>query len=90
MPGPVVDAEKPVSAPPPAGSPLDRYFRIAERGSTPGREIRGGFATFFTMAYILVLNPIILHGATDKFAIIGKPFSRVELAQQVQLAMRKA
>ncbi len=35
--------------------------------STFGREIRGGFATFFTMAYILVLNPIILGSAKDKF-----------------------
>ncbi|MDX3231695.1 NCS2 family permease [Streptomyces sp. ME19-01-6] len=46
---------------------LDRFFRISERGSTLGREVRGGFATFFTMAYILVLNPIILSGAEDKF-----------------------
>jgi signal transduction histidine kinase/CheY-like chemotaxis protein len=30
------------------------------------------------------------HGATEKFAIIGKPFSRLELAQHVQLAMRSA
>jgi AGZA family xanthine/uracil permease-like MFS transporter len=54
---------------PPAGSggPLDRFFRISERGSTYSREIRGGFATFFTMAYILVLNPIILGSAKDKF-----------------------
>ncbi|MFI9343534.1 NCS2 family permease [Streptomyces sp. NPDC052773] len=44
---------------------LDRYFRISERGSTIGREIRGGFATFFTMAYILVLNPLILGSAKD-------------------------
>jgi AGZA family xanthine/uracil permease-like MFS transporter len=44
---------------------LDRYFRISERGSTVGREIRGGFATFFTMAYILVLNPLILGSAKD-------------------------
>ncbi|MER7818552.1 NCS2 family permease [Streptomyces sp. NPDC096153] len=46
---------------------LDRYFRIAERGSTVAREVRGGIATFFTMAYILVLNPIILGSAQDKF-----------------------
>ncbi|MGV9276188.1 NCS2 family permease [Streptomyces griseosporeus] len=45
---------------------FDRYFRISERGSTLGREIRGGLATFFTMAYILVLNPIILGSAEDK------------------------
>ncbi|MFD9220859.1 NCS2 family permease [Streptomyces sp. NPDC060064] len=46
---------------------VDRYFQISARGSTFGREIRGGFATFFTMAYILVLNPIILGSAEDKF-----------------------
>jgi AGZA family xanthine/uracil permease-like MFS transporter len=55
------------SAAPPAANSVDRYFRISERGSTLGREIRGGFATFFTMAYILVLNPIILGSAKDKF-----------------------
>lgn len=41
---------------------LDRYFRIGERGSTVGREVRGGLVTFFTMAYIVVLNPIIIGG----------------------------
>ncbi|WP_326599672.1 NCS2 family permease [Streptomyces sp. NBC_01803] len=44
---------------------LDDYFHISERGSTLSREVRGGFATFFTMAYILVLNPIILGSAQD-------------------------
>ncbi len=39
---------------------LDSYFKITERGSTLGREIRGGFVTFFTMAYIVALNPLIL------------------------------
>ncbi len=46
-------------------SGVDRYFRISERGSTVQRELRGGLATFFTMAYIVVLNPIILAGAKD-------------------------
>ncbi len=41
---------------------VDRYFGVTERGSTPLREIRGGVVTFFTMAYIVVLNPIILGG----------------------------
>ncbi len=41
---------------------LDRYFGITERGSTVGTEVRGGLVTFFTMAYIIVLNPIILGG----------------------------
>ncbi|MER8183112.1 NCS2 family permease [Kitasatospora sp. NPDC094015] len=52
-------------APRPATGALDRYFRISERDSTLSREIRGGIATFFTMAYILVLNPIILANAVD-------------------------
>src|SRR4051794_21619367 len=46
---------------------LDRYFQLGVRGTTVGRELRGGLATFFTMAYIIVLNPIILAGATDKY-----------------------
>ncbi len=44
---------------------LDRHFGITERDSTVQREVRGGLATFFTMAYIIVLNPIILAGAKD-------------------------
>jgi AGZA family xanthine/uracil permease-like MFS transporter len=42
---------------------LDRYFEVSARRSTVGRELRGGLTTFFTMAYIVVLNPIILSGA---------------------------
>ncbi len=53
------------SSPPATGGALDRYFKISERGSTVGREIRGGFVTFFTMAYIVVLNPLILGFAKD-------------------------
>jgi AGZA family xanthine/uracil permease-like MFS transporter len=44
---------------------LDRYFEISARGSTLGQEIRGGLATFFTMAYIVVLNPLILGSGVD-------------------------
>ncbi len=44
---------------------LDRYFEISKRGSTIGREVRGGLVTFVTMAYIVVLNPIILTTTTD-------------------------
>ncbi|MGH3731300.1 MAG: NCS2 family permease [Micromonosporaceae bacterium] len=48
-----------------ARSAVDRYFDITARGSSMGQEFRGGLATFFTMAYIVVLNPLILGGATD-------------------------
>jgi AGZA family xanthine/uracil permease-like MFS transporter len=44
---------------------VDTFFKITERGSTVGREVRGGVVTFFTMAYIIVLNPLILGFATD-------------------------
>jgi len=44
---------------------LDRYFLISERGSTLGREVRGGFATFFAMSYIVVLNPLIIGTVAD-------------------------
>jgi AGZA family xanthine/uracil permease-like MFS transporter len=44
---------------------LDSFFRITQRGSTVGREVRGGFATFFTMAYIVVLNPLIIGTQAD-------------------------
>jgi AGZA family xanthine/uracil permease-like MFS transporter len=54
--------------PQPTGPPrsgFDRFFEISRRGSTVGREIRGGLATFFTMAYIVVLNPLILGSTVD-------------------------
>jgi AGZA family xanthine/uracil permease-like MFS transporter len=44
---------------------LDSFFKITERGSTISREIRGGFVTFFTMAYIVALNPLIIGLAKD-------------------------
>ncbi|QPZ39062.1 NCS2 family permease [Paramicrobacterium chengjingii] len=47
----------------PAGrSALDRFFQITERGSTLAREFRGGIVTFVTMAYIVILNPLIIGG----------------------------
>jgi len=45
-------------------SRLDRFFHITERGSSISREIRGGIVTFFSMSYILVLNPAILSKAS--------------------------
>ncbi|MEJ6489403.1 NCS2 family permease [Leucobacter sp. USCH14] len=44
---------------------VDRYFKITERGSSFGTEIRGGLVTFVTMAYIVILNPIILTSGVD-------------------------
>jgi AGZA family xanthine/uracil permease-like MFS transporter len=46
-------------------SSWDRWFHLTARGSTTGRELRGGLVTFFTMAYIVVLNPLIIGTAKD-------------------------
>ncbi|MBI1314083.1 NCS2 family permease [bacterium] len=46
---------------------LDRLFQIRQRGSSVATEVRGGFATFLTMAYILVVNPAILSDAGIPF-----------------------
>ena len=58
----------PASAPDDVREPkngLDRFFEISKRGSTIGTEVRGGLVTFVTMAYIVILNPIILSGKPD-------------------------
>jgi AGZA family xanthine/uracil permease-like MFS transporter len=55
---------RPKQAPTSHGA-IDSFFQITARGSTPAREIRGGFATFFTMAYIVVLNPLIIGTQAD-------------------------
>jgi len=39
---------------------LDRFFEVTARGSSLGAEVRGGVVSFIAMAYIIVLNPIIL------------------------------
>ena len=44
---------------------LDKFFEITHRGSTIRQEIRGGIVAFVAMAYIVVLNPLILGGSQD-------------------------
>lgn len=44
-------------------TPLDKFFKISERGSTLRAEIVGGLTTFFAMAYIIFVNPNMLSAA---------------------------
>ncbi len=44
---------------------LDDFFELSVRQSTVMAEVRGGLVTFIAMAYIIVLNPIILSGSAD-------------------------
>jgi adenine/guanine/hypoxanthine permease len=39
---------------------IDRYFKLSQNHTTVRQEILGGFTTFITMAYIVVVNPQIL------------------------------
>ena len=57
-------APETTTAPAPKNA-LDRFFEITARGSSVGAEVRGGVVTFVTMAYIVILNPIILSGTPD-------------------------
>jgi AGZA family xanthine/uracil permease-like MFS transporter len=42
------------------GTVLERLFRLKARRSTPGTEVRAGLATFMVMAYIIVVNAVVL------------------------------
>ncbi|KAA2256077.1 NCS2 family permease [Solihabitans fulvus] len=64
-------------------SPFNHFFRIAERGSTVGREVRGGITTFVAMSYIVLLNPLILGASAD---ITGAKLSTAQLTTATALA----
>src|SRR6266436_6144411 len=62
----MTDATKPASERP----FLDRYFGLAESGSTVRTELIAGLTTFLTMVYIVFVNPQILGNAgMDKGAV---------------------
>lgn len=52
---------------------LERYFKLKENGTNIRQELVAGFTTFMTMAYILIVNPLMLaqDGAT------GMDFAKV-------------
>jgi AGZA family xanthine/uracil permease-like MFS transporter len=62
---------------------LDRFFEITARGSTIGAEVRGGLVTFIAMAYIVVLNPIILSGTAD---VMGNKLGFAQVSATTSLA----
>jgi AGZA family xanthine/uracil permease-like MFS transporter len=39
---------------------MDRLFKLKENGTTAAREVVAGLTTFFTMVYIIFVNPAIL------------------------------
>ncbi|RKE22543.1 NCS2 family permease [Streptomyces sp. TLI_171] len=79
-PGPTEAA--PTAPETPSRGALDAYFKISARGSTLGNELRGGLTTFMAMAYIVLLNPIILSGAD----VTGAKLSHGQLTTATALA----
>ena len=46
---------------PEAPAILEQWFKLRENSTTVSTEVIGGITTFFVMAYIIALNPIILN-----------------------------
>ena len=46
---------------------LNQYFDLDGNGTTVGREVTAGLTTFLAMAYITVVNPLILTDAGMDF-----------------------
>ena len=42
---------------------MEKFFKMQERGSNAGQELRAGLTTFLAMAYIIIVNPSILGSA---------------------------
>ena len=59
---------------------LENTFRVSERGSTVGREVTAGTTTFFTMCYIIFVQPAVL-------SIAGMDFGAVMVATCVASAI---
>ncbi|HEU5030217.1 MAG TPA: NCS2 family permease [Spirillospora sp.] len=79
-----INTAKADASPPPGGrGPLDRLFDLSARRTTVARELRGGVTTFFAMAYIILLNPIILGGAKD---VTGATLSIPQLTTMTALS----
>lgn len=64
---------------------VDSFFEISKRGSTFSREVRGGLVTVVAMAYIVILNPIILSGSKD---VLGNSLGFTQVAAVTALTAR--
>ena len=42
---------------------MEKFFKLKENGTTASTEVVAGLTTFFTMAYIIAVNPSILSQA---------------------------
>ena len=56
------------------GGAIADFFRLSERGTTVGTEVRAGLTTFMVMAYIIFVNPDILSRQVEAAGGVGPPF----------------
>jgi adenine/guanine/hypoxanthine permease len=58
---------------------MERFFHLAEHGTTPRTEFIAGLTTFVTMAYILFVNPQIMAaaGLDHEALVVGTIFAAV-------------
>lgn len=59
---------------------MEKFFKLKANGTTVGTEVLAGATTFFTMVYIIFVNPGILSGT-------GMPFQAVFLATIIAAAI---
>jgi adenine/guanine/hypoxanthine permease len=70
-------------------SRLDKIFRLSENGSNVSTEITAGITTFLTMAYIIVVQPMVLSGRMFGFDT-GMDFGAVMTATCISSAIATA
>ncbi len=46
---------------------IEKFFKLKEHGTDAKTEVLAGITTFMTMAYILIVNPLMLHDAGMNF-----------------------
>lgn len=56
---------------------MEKFFKLKENGTDVRTEVLAGITTFMTMAYILVMNPVLLSPSGMKW---GKVFSATALS----------
>lgn len=49
---------------------LEQFFHLSQRGTTLGRELRGGCTTFCSMVYLILVIPGLLSGAGMDFEAV--------------------
>lgn len=59
---------------------MEKFFKLKERGTDVKTEIMAGITTFMTMAYILVVNPLLLSPSGMEW---GKVFAATAIASAI-------